>query len=353
MRSFGCPQCRVNVSFEALVCEACGAELGYHPPSYRYYVITDGAADVHGERWAQCANRDWACNWLVNPATGRTTCDSMEFIRGRPDSDDTVALEKLADAAHWLRRLIYQLDHLGLPLDSYQDREGGLAFDMFSSLALGEPVTIGHANGVITIDLAETLDDRRERLRIKLGEPYRTMLGHLRHEVGHYYQSILVEQPGGQLLDECRALFGDERISYADEIARHYRFGAPEHWRDSHISEYATMHPWEDFAESFAHYLHITDTMETAGASGMMLSSQRINDYDGPPVSPRFDYGSEHFGAMLQDWHWVSTFFNRINRSMGKADLYPFEINEVVASKLAFVHKVVTSSAKGSVQQSA
>lgn len=349
MRSFGCPHCRAAVSFEVLTCESCGSTLGYHPPTHRHHVVTDKAAE---NGWTLCANRSWGCNWLVDPASGQSTCVTGQLIRKRPDADDTAGLEKLADTSHWLRRLYYQLEHLGLPLDTYRDREGGLAFDLISSISLGRPVTIGHANGVIQIDLAESLDDRRERLRVRLGEPYRTMLGHLRHEVGHYYQNILVEQPGGPLLDDCRELFGDERASYADAIQRHYKFGAPEDWRDSYISEYATMHPWEDFAESFAHYLHITDTMETAAASGMMLSTQRINDYDGPAVSPRFDYGATHFNVLLQDWYWLQTFFNRINRSMGKGDLYPFVLNETVSRKLSFVHRVVTST-QGALQQSA
>ena len=124
---------------------------------------------------------------------------------------------------------------------------------------------IGHANGIITIDLAETLDLHRETLRISLGEPYRTMLGHFRHEIGHYYQWQLVsEEP---LVSECRALFGDERASYSEAIDRHYRLGAPDDWPASYISSYATMHPWEDFAECFAHYLHITGTLATAARS--------------------------------------------------------------------------------------
>lgn len=353
MRSFGCPQCRAAVSFEALVCPACDAQLGYHAPSARYVVVSGEGARIADAQWALCTNRGWGCNWLVDPESGQSICQAGKFIRRRPDADDTVALEKLANTSQWMRRLVYQLQHLGLPLDNYRQREGGLAFDLLSSISRGESVIIGHANGVITIDLAESLDDRRERLRVRLGEPYRTMLGHLRHEVGHYYENILVEQPGGALLDECRELFGDERASYADEIARHYKYGAPANWRESYISEYATMHPWEDFAECFAHYLHITDTMESAGASGMMLSTQRINDYAGPAISPRFDYGAEPFESLLADWDWLQTFFNRINRSMGKGDLYPFEINDVVARKLAFVHKVVTASANRPVQQPA
>ena len=117
------------------------------------------------------------------------------------------------------------------------------------------------ANGIITIDLAESLDDRREALRVRLGEPYRTILGHLRHEVGHYYQKVLIADDA--LRTRCRELFGDERESYSEALTRHYRLGAPADWNTSFISEYATMHPWEDFAETFAHYLHITGTLQT------------------------------------------------------------------------------------------
>ncbi|MFC6715500.1 zinc-binding metallopeptidase family protein [Branchiibius cervicis] len=352
MRSFGCPRCRAAVSFEALTCPVCGARLGYHPPDAQFYVVQDKVADVGGIAWSECGNRSWGCNWLVDPVTGRSTCAAATFVRKRPEASDPVGLDKLADTMQWLRRLLYQLQHLGLPMQTYRQKDGALAFDLLSSITSGQPVTIGHANGVIQIDLAESLDDQRERLRIRLGEPYRTMLGHLRHEVGHYYQSILVEQPGGARLEQCRDLFGDERTSYSDEIARHYKFGAPQDWRESYISEYATMHPWEDFAECFAHYLHISDTMETAAASGMMLSTQRINDYAGPAISPRFDYSAEPFETVLSDWDWLQTFFNRINRSMGKKDLYPFEINDVVARKLAFIHQVV-ASAQSPVQQPA
>ena len=146
---------------------------------------------------------------------------------------------------------------------------------------------IGHAGGVITIDLAESLDAYRESLRVRLGEPYRTMLGHLRHEVGHYYESILVENAGdGRYLDECREVFGDESADYQAEIARHYKFGPPQDWSQSYISEYATMHPWEDFAECFAHYLHITDTIDTARESGLAMHSDRVR-FRFPATLPR------------------------------------------------------------------
>jgi hypothetical protein len=171
---------------------------------------------------------------------------------------------------------------------------------------------------VITIDLVESLDAYRESLRVHLGEPYRTMLGHFRHEVGHYYQNVLVEtDPGAaRYLDECREIFGDERADYQDQIARHYKFGAPANWGDSYISEYATMHPWEDFAECFAHYLHITGTIDTARESGLILHADRVR------------------------------FSVRVNTAMGKNPLYPFDIPPAVVGKLAFVHKVIRETAR-------
>jgi hypothetical protein len=239
------------------------------------------------------------------------------------------------------RRLLLQLFDLGLPVKGYYEQEGGLAFDLLLSDA-NNKVIIGHANGVITIDLAESLDAQREAARIRLGEPYRTMLGHFRHEVGHYYQWVLVsEEP---LLSECRALFGDERASYSDALDRHYHFGAPDDWADTYISEYATMHPWEDFAETFAHYLHITGTLATASLSGIVLQSQRLDGLEGDDIMPLVSYADETVERLLDDWHWLSMMLNRISRSMGQGDLYPFEIVPVAAQKLAFMHRVITNA---------
>lgn len=209
---------------------------------------------------------------------------------------------------------------------------------------------IGHSNGIITIDLAESLDDRREAMRVRLGEPYRTILGHLRHEVGHYYQNVLL--PDEAAWDRCRALFGDERASYQDAIARHYRLGAPEDWHESYISEYATMHPWEDFAETFAHYLHITGTLHTAAAIGIRLDAAvtSMRDID---VIPRESYEDEPIQRLLNDWEWMSQGFNRINRSMGFGDLYPFDIVKPVREKLGYMHELVTRAPLTLEQQAA
>jgi hypothetical protein len=174
------------------------------------------------------------------------------------------------------------------------------------------------------------------------------MLGHFRHEVGHYYQHVLVETGSGatRYLDECRTLFGDEQVSYADAIARHYVTGAPEGWAESFISEYATMHPWEDFAECFAHYLHITDCIETSREAGMVLHADRVRFTAPGDIVPLQSYADVPVERMLSDWHWMSLFFNRVNTAMGKNPLYPFDIPPAVVTKLGFVHRVVRESAR-------
>lgn len=352
MRAFACPVCHNFVAFESLRCSRCHTRLGLHLPT-RAMVVTEGdTASVDGQRWVRCTQASvLGCNWLTpedQQAYQRGRCLADALVRNEPAADDTLAREKLVPTAVALRRLVYQLDDLGLPITPWWNHAGGLAFDLLSSYSTGEKVTIGHANGVITIDLVESLDAYREQLRVRLGEPYRTMLGHFRHEVGHYYQHVLVESgPGaGRYLGECRDLFGDERASYADALARHYKFGAPEGWRASFISEYATMHPWEDFAECFAHYLHITDTMDTSREAGMVLHADRVRFAAPHDVAPLECYDDVSIDRLLSDWKWMALFFNRVNTAMGKAPLYPFELPPPVVVKLGFVHRVVRDAAR-------
>ena len=312
---------------------------------------SSGSTVVDGNRWIACTKAtDLGCNWLVPEEQldhgGRGRCLSDSLIRREPVADDTIAVEKLVPTAVDLRRLTFQLLDLGLPVDPYWRTEGGLAFDLLSSYTSGERIVIGHAGGVITIDLAESLDAHRESLRVRLGEPYRTMLGHFRHEVGHYCQNLLVETGAGvRFLDECRTLFGDERADYQGEIARHYKFGAPANWTESFISEYATMHPWEDFAECFAHYLHITDTINTVGEAGLVLIAERARVAVPRDIVPLASYADAPIEQLLYDWKWLALFFNRINTAMGKQPLYPFEIPPPVIRKLGFVHKVIRQAA--------
>jgi hypothetical protein len=334
-----CPDCRHFVYLDALRCPHCAGELGYHLPTRQFYGVSGGQTVVDGNIWYTCSNRGWDCNWLVWEDGPAGRCFSCRLTRRRPDPDDTVALDRLATTEEAKRRLILQLGDLGLPIVPWDVRDGGLGFDLLSSLSNGQRVVIGHANGIISLDLAESLDDHREALRVRLGEPYRTMLGHLRHEVGHYYQNVLLTDD--RAWGRCRELFGDERMSYRDAITRHYSYGAPQGWQSSFISEYATMHPWEDFAETFAHYLHITGTLQTASAIGIHLDAAATTGRDAD-VDPLGSYRDEPVERLLSDWDWMSQAFNRINRAMGFGDLYPFQVSDPVRTKLGFMHDAVT-----------
>lgn len=353
VRAFACPVCHCFVPFEAQQCPSCGVTVGMHLPTRSMLALTDGSTLVDGQQWVRCTQHDpLGCNWLAPAeydAAARGRCLPDSLIRREPDPDDTIAREKLVPTSVALRRLVYQLVDIGLPVDPYWRRDGGLAFDLLSSYSTGEKILIGHANGVITIDLVESLDAYRESLRVRLGEPYRTMLGHFRHEAGHYYQNILVETgtAAEKYLDRCRELFGDERANYAEAIERHYAFGAPADWQETFISEYATMHPWEDFAECFAHYLHITDTLDTTREAGMVLHADRVR-FAGPrDIAPLESYRGEPIERLLFDWRWIALFFNRVNAAMGKNPLYPFDINGRVAEKLGFVHAVARECDNG------
>ena len=209
-------------------------------------------------------------------------------------------------------------------------------------------MTTGHDDGIITVDLAESDDAHRERTRSRLGEAYRTMLGHFRHEIGHYYWPTLVGDNDREL-PAARALFGDERVDYAQAMKRHYDHGAPADWEASYVSAYATMHPWEDWAETFAHYLHIRDTLQTAASFGMLVTGPVTN----PPArldvslvaAPSADLDEESFDHIVGEWLPLTYALNAVNRSMGKDDLYPFVLTAPTIGKLAFVHERVRSLA--------
>ncbi len=285
----------------------------------------------------RCANAELAaCNWVVD-APG-TRCRSCELTRTRPADGDALALERFAVAETAKRRLVLQTLELGLPLAPRDEATGtGVAFDLLSSAE--QAVTTGHAGGVITLDLAESDDVHRERVRTKLSEPYRTVLGHFRHEIGHYLFAVLVDEVA---LPRVRAHFGDETEDYGEALDRHYREGAPPGWNESFVSEYATMHPAEDWAETFAHYLHIRAVLGTAAA--YRLASE------GPDALPReaatlasdpARVDTTDFSAIIDTWLPLSYALNAINRSMGEDDLYPFVLAPPVLTKLEIVHDLV------------
>ncbi len=316
MRSFSCPVCGHLVFFENFACLNCGSELGWSRA--KESLVAPGI---------RCANAQRArCNWLVEPEGD--LCGCCALTRTRPADGDPLA-EAFADAEAAKRRLVFQLDDLGLTTD-------GVAFDLLSSAE--EPVTTGHADGVVTIDLAEGEDAHREALRVQLDEPYRTMLGHLRHETGHWYWTVLVEPDP----DAFRALFGDERADYGEALQQHYSSPPPDGWEQTYVSAYATAHPWEDWAETFAHYLHIRDTLQTAASFGVVVRGPDATTEPDAPLRalPRDTPAS--FDEVVDTWLPLTYALNAVNRSMGKEDLYPFVLTPPVLDKLRFVHGLVT-----------
>ena len=330
VRSFACGHCGGLVFFENSVCLRCSTPLRFDSERLSLVAMEAGA------QWIDCANRELAgCNWLA--ARSGALCCSCALTRTRPSNADAAGLEALAVAERAKRRVLVQLMELGLP----GIRQGSLAFDLLSSAK--RRVTTGHAAGIITIDLAESDDARREARRAQLGEPYRTMLGHLRHELGHYLQPLLVV--GDEAWTACRRLFGDDRVDYGDALERHYADGPPVDWQDRYVSAYATMHPWEDWAETFAHYLHIRDTLETAREFGVFIDGPcAVGADDSLAAMPPADPGEHEFATILESWLPLTYALNAINRSMGRDDLYPFVLAPAVVEKLSFVHQRVLNA---------
>jgi hypothetical protein len=344
MRVFTCGNCGQLVYFENSRCERCGSELGFLPDSLALVALQpttegEGLAPLGASHdpVQRCANTQTAaCNWLT-PVGPATLCASCELGRRIPDLDvpENVTLWRAAETAK--RRLVYALLRFGLPLAAPSGPR--LVFDILSDAAEDEPVLTGHADGLVTINLAEADPAERERRRADLGEAYRTLLGHFRHEVGHFYWDALVRDGGP--IEAFRALFGDDRLDYAAALRRHYETGAPADWQAAFVSPYATMHPWEDFAETWAHYLHIVDALDTAAAFGLKVD---------PAVSPDAGLNAEIEGdpyraasieALVADWLPLSYAVNSLNRSLGQPDLYPFVLTEPAIAKLGFVHDLI------------
>ena len=202
----------------------------------------------------------------------------------------------------------------------------------------------GHANGVITILLKEADPVIREKIRKKLSEPYRTLIGHLRHEVGHYFWERLV-YTNPTVLKEFRAIFGDERNNYSDALQTYYKVGASDNWQESFISKYATSHPWEDWAETWAHYLHIMDMVETAYFFGVTVKPVKpVHKNKELNIKVSYDpYTLEDFDVIIKTCVPLSFAVNSINRAMGVPDVYPFIITEAVIVKLKFIHRLLLS----------
>ncbi|MBN8927200.1 MAG: hypothetical protein BGO51_20200 [Rhodospirillales bacterium 69-11] len=347
MRLFKCQNCGQIVYFENTACERCGHRLGFLSDP-----MTITALTPKGDLWQPlrsrktlrfCANAAHdACNWLVAPDAASPLCVACQHNRTIPDlgvPENLLAWQKLEIAKH---RLFYALLRLGLQVTNrVEDPEGGLAFDFLADPPADDApkVMTGHDNGLITIALAEADDAERERRRTQMHEPYRSLLGHFRHEVGHYFWDVLIRD-GGKL-EECRAVFGDDSQDYGAALQAHYQNGPPPDWQANYVSAYATSHPWEDWAETWAHYLHIIDTVEMASAFGIRVQPRLAAD-DALAAEIDIDpYRSETFDPIIEAWVPLTLAVNSLNRAMGSPDLYPFVLSPGVVAKLRFVHDVV------------
>jgi hypothetical protein len=348
MKLFRCDHCGHTLYFENTACARCGHALGYDPASNRMLSLEslgDGvfSAPLAPEaRFVFCANAaHGACNWLLPHHPGADPfCRACRHNLLVPPMDDPGSLARWQTIERAKKRLFYSLLRLELPLATRnEDPEHGLGFRFPNEDVAPEPVMTGHENGIITIALKEADDAEREYRRTSMREPYRTLLGHFRHEIGHHYWDLLVDR--GAALHPFRRLFGDESADYTAALDRHYRDGPPADWQQTHISAYATSHPWEDFAETFAHYLHLVDTTEMAAAFGVRVA---------PPVdrtgelAAHIDFDPYRGGTiddLIEAWVPLASLINNLNRAVGQHDAYPFVLMPPVIEKLGFVQDLV------------
>lgn len=341
MLNFRCNGCGARVFFENDVCLACGREVGFAAAALE--MRTAESAAEHG--LAKCAN--WleygACNWFA--ASGASYCESCALNEVVPDLGMQRRRELWIDTERAKRRLVFSLLRLGLPLQTPHGKHGlkfRLLADARAETGTVDPPTedavmTGHEDGRVTVNVVEADDAIREVVRRRLGERYRTMLGHLRHEIGHFYWYALLEGTAAE--QEFRSVFGDERTSYDEALERHYATPPEPGWEAAFVSAYATMHPWEDFAETWAHYIHIVDTLESAAGDRLAIDGAAIKS---PlPLRPR-----RGFDAMLADWYRLTVALNQLNRSMGLGDAYPFALGDAVAAKLRFVDGLCRTATK-------
>ena len=349
MKIFHCDACEQLVFFENVRCLSCDHALAYVPELEDLLALEPAGENAWrpanrgaGETYRLCANydRENVCNWAVAADDPDPLCRSCRLTRVIPDLGQPGNKEAWYRLEVAKRRLVYGLLHLGLPVESKTvDPERGVAFELLAE-SDAQPVLTGHSDGVITINVAEADDAEREERRQRLHEPYRTLLGHFRHEVGHYYWQRLLAS--GVRLDAFRARFGDERADYGAALQRHYDDGAPPDWQETFVSAYASAHPWEDWAETWAHDLHMTDALETAAACGLSLRPRRSDE---PALDPAGrDRARAPFEAQIAAWFPLTYVLNNLNRGLGLPDGYPFVLTAPVIEKLRFVHETIVAA---------
>ncbi len=358
VRVFNC-QCGSPVFFRNSMCLACQTPLGYLAEAARLTAIAPAQEPgawiewrTEGPQFRRCANLDTpaSCNWLLpfdEAQVHNGLCRSCRLNRVIPNLDDPSHPD---NGELWgrfelaKRRLVSALLVMGLPVASREteDTQQGVAFDFLRAPPGAPPVITGHDNGLITLNIEEADDLQRERVRTHMNEPYRTLVGHLRHEIGHYYWARLID--GSHWLEQFRALFGDENVDYGASLAAYYHDGPSAGWQGGFISAYATSHPWEDWAECWAHYMHMSDMVDTASSFGLSLDESRL---EFTPFTRDLLYQGDHPGAdkylsFINHWARLTMMMNGMARAMGQPEIYPFVLAHQVIAKLQFIHLVVS-----------
>jgi hypothetical protein len=353
-RFYQCSRCGNPVFFDNTQCLVCQSQLGYLPDEGRIAAVDPGSqagtwkTEGRKETLKFCGNRESAaaCNWMMLAANPKMHCVACRLNRTLPDLKDADNARYWRSIEGAKRRLVSQLIAMGLPVRSkvHDDPDRGVMFDFLRSPPNGPQVMTGHASGLITLNVEEADDAKREAIRHAMREPYRTLLGHFRHEIGHYYWDRLVWDQ--KWLEPFRKLFGDERASYAEALKRNYEQGPPKDWPESYISSYATMHPWEDWAETWAHYMHVVDSLGTAVGYGVNLERNegRVQPFGKEALYDPADPYAERFLGLLNAWLRMTMLLNELARSLGQPDFYPFVMSKPVVAKLQFVQMVVADS---------
>lgn len=343
MKIFQCDHCGHSLFFENYNCENCGNYSGYNDITQSMFTFDTRSealvSPFDNLAYKYCKNKEYeACNWLLEKSNPQDFCNACQLNRTIPDLHIDGNIEKWRKLENAKHRLVYQLQKIGVELPSKLQHPDGICFDFVAQDEFASIMT-GHSNGIITILLREADSVLREQMRKQFLEPYRTLIGHMRHEVGHYFFDRLVKNDAN-LLTDFRLLFGNEQVDYSDALEAYYKYGAPVDWKDSFISKYATSHPWEDWAETWAHYLHIMDIVETAYFFGMQTNPKgTMQDMD---AKVTFDpYTIKDFNEIIKVCIPLVFAINRINRAMGVPEVYPFTITPPVVKKMTFIHEIL------------
>jgi hypothetical protein len=353
MKLFHCDHCASALFFENVSCLHCGSPLAFLPDRLSMAAIEpvpeeDGLwrrrskGRPSSRHYRLCANNteQQACNFAVPAADPNPLCVCCRLTSILPDLSAPGNHERWYRIEVAKRRLFYTLARLGLVSVNPPNGERDGPVFQFLEDQPGQQVMTGHCNGVITLNVAEADDDERVRRRLELHEPYRTLLGHLRHESGHYYWDGLIQDAGRQ--EEFRAVFGNEQADYSQSLQAYYAAGAPAGWQESYVSAYATAHPWEDWAETWAHYLHMVDLLETAASYNTRLTVPGTEEEVDEVTNP-FETGPTDFDQLVEQWIPLTLLLNSLNRSLGQDDAYPFALSTAALDKLRFIHDLIQS----------